>query len=161
MPKGIYKHKKPSIETRKKMSESHSGIKNHFYGKHHSYETKKILSNRLISEETRKKMSISRLGKRFKNILKRSEIQKYDYEYRIWMKSVKIRDGWKCSLHDNNCTNSLQAHHILPWRSNPESRYDINNGITLCTYHHPRKRSDEDKLRETFIKIIKLKNGKN
>jgi len=42
------------------------------------------------------------------------------------------------------------AHHILPWRDYPEERYNINNGITLCQYHHPRKREDEQMLIPTL-----------
>ena len=30
----------------------------------------------------------------------------------------------------------IRAHHILPWRI-VELRYNINNGITLCQFHHP------------------------
>ena len=62
---------KPSEETKKKMSIAHSGKNNHFYGKHHSEETKKIISEkgkgRHHSEETRKKMSISAKKKRMIN----------------------------------------------------------------------------------------------
>lgn len=67
-----------SDETRRKMSKSRTGEKNHFYGKHHSKETKKIISDKakkrtrpeetkrktsetlkghIVSEETRKKIS--------------------------------------------------------------------------------------------------------
>lgn len=69
-----------SDETRRKMSESRTGEKNHFYGKHHSEETKKLISDKakkrtrseeskrktsktlkghIVSEETRKKISNS------------------------------------------------------------------------------------------------------
>src|ERR1035437_1188595 len=57
---------KASIETRKKMSDAHRGNKNHFYGKHHTEETKKILRKvnigRKFSEETIKKLSESHRG---------------------------------------------------------------------------------------------------
>ena len=57
-----------SQETRKKMSESHKGEKNHFFGKHHSEETKKkIVENRdqsfATSEEFKEKMSEVTRGK--------------------------------------------------------------------------------------------------
>lgn len=33
-------------------------------------------------------------------------------------------------------------------------RYDINNGITLCHAHHPRKRADEAKLSPYFKELV-------
>lgn len=60
-----------SKETRKKMSDSQRGEKNHMYGKTHSEEHKrrisKTLMGRLISEETRKKMSESKKGEKSQN----------------------------------------------------------------------------------------------
>lgn len=47
MPTGIYLHKSPSEETRKKMSKAHMGEKHPFYGEHHSEETRKKISVRL------------------------------------------------------------------------------------------------------------------
>lgn len=67
-----------SKETRKKMSESHTGEKNHFYGKTHTDESKRKMANaklgkycgenswnygRQVSEETRQKMSESFKGR--------------------------------------------------------------------------------------------------
>ena len=62
------KGKQLSDETRRKISLNHcdcSGEKNPFYGKHHSEEIKKKLSEskKNISDETRKKMSESHKGK--------------------------------------------------------------------------------------------------
>ena len=51
-------------ETKKKISDSHKGSNNHFYGKQHSAEVRKMLSEKhkgkKHSEETKKKMSESR-----------------------------------------------------------------------------------------------------
>ena len=41
---------------------------------------------------------------------------------------------------------NVVAHHILGFAQYPELRYEVNNGITLCHFHHPRKRIDEEKL---------------
>lgn len=58
----------PSDESRKKMSESHTGEKNHFYGKTHTDEMKaKMSTDRIgtfVSQETRDKQSKARLGKK-------------------------------------------------------------------------------------------------
>lgn len=59
--------KKQSKETIEKKRNNALGTKNPFYGKKHSEKTKKIISekgkNRIISEETRLKMSQSQIGK--------------------------------------------------------------------------------------------------
>lgn len=60
--------KKLSIETRKKMSESRQGDKNHFFGKTHSEESRKKIKearrNQIIhiSEETKQKISDAQKG---------------------------------------------------------------------------------------------------
>ena len=71
-----------------------------------------------------------------------------------WRKAVKNRDGWKCRIANNNCFGKLEAHHILPWSEFPELRYEVNNGITLCHAHHPRKRSDVAKLSPYFQDLV-------
>ena len=74
--------------------------------------------------------------------------------YKQWHKSVKYRDNWSCRIADVNCDGRLEAHHILSWKDFPELRYDINNGITLCHHHHPRKRSDVEKLSPYFKQLV-------
>jgi group I intron endonuclease len=51
-----------SEETKEKISRSKMGDRNSFFGKHHSDETKKVLSQRIVSEQTRKKISSGRTG---------------------------------------------------------------------------------------------------
>jgi hypothetical protein len=72
-----------------------------------------------------------------------------------WAVAVKNRDGWKCKISDNNCFGRLESHHILRWKDYPELRYEVNNGITLCQFHHPRKIKDEMNLIPTFKELIK------
>ena len=78
----------------------------------------------------------------------------YDSKYKFWMKSVKNRDGWKCRISNQECSGLLEAHHILEWKAHPELRYEVNNGITLCHFHHPRKRNDEMRLSPYFQKLV-------
>lgn len=65
----------PSEETRKKISKATSGENNPFYGKQHSEETKKKLSEinkgKKLSNEIRKKISESHKGKKFSDEHKR------------------------------------------------------------------------------------------
>ncbi len=74
---------------------------------------------------------------------------------RDWGRTVKNRDKWKCKMSNDNCCGRMEAHHILSWKDFPELRYEINNGITLCHLHHPRKREDEIKFIPIFQDILK------
>lgn len=84
--------------------------------------------------------------------------ERNDGAYREWRKQVIRRDGYSCRIGDGNCTGKLVAHHILPWSKFPELRYQVNNGIILCRFHHPRKRGDEMKLSPYFQELVALKN---
>ncbi len=75
-------------------------------------------------------------------------------EYKQWVRKIKNRDDWKCKIKSNDCKGYCIVHHILPWRDYPNERYNINNGITLCQAHHPRKRAEEKLLAPTFQELI-------
>jgi hypothetical protein len=76
--------------------------------------------------------------------------------HKQWSVSVKNRDGWKCRIANKDCEGEVVAHHILGWSSFPELRYEINNGITLCHTHHPRKRKEEKLLVPVFNRILEV-----
>lgn len=76
--------------------------------------------------------------------------------HKEWSKSVKNRDKWKCKMLNGECSGKLIAHHILPWKDYPELRYDINNGITLCHAHHPRRREEEKRLIPFFKELVSV-----
>lgn len=76
--------------------------------------------------------------------------------YFNWRKEVWKRDNFKCRLLDENCSGRIEAHHILGWSSHPELRYEINNGITLCHAHHPRKRAEEKRLAPYFNELVSV-----
>lgn len=85
---------------------------------------------------------------------KKSDRAQDDSAYMEWRKTVKNRDGWKCKISNQDCNGRLEAHHILPWRNFPELRYEINNGITLCHAHHPRRWAEEKRLAPYFIELV-------
>lgn len=91
--------------------------------------------------------------------LKKSEKKHLDSRYKEWMRAVKNRDGWKCRISNSDCSGRLEAHHILNWVDNPELRYQINNGITLCQAHHPRGRAEEKRLVPTFKELVTVSRG--
>jgi hypothetical protein len=80
-----------------------------------------------------------------------------DSAYQEWVKAVKKRDNNECKFKNENCFGDKIAHHILPWRDYPEERYNINNGITLCQYHHPLKRVDEQRLIPIFQELVEVR----
>lgn len=86
--------------------------------------------------------------------LKKSANRREDSESKHWTRQVKNRDLWKCRIADDNCDGKLEAHHILRWSLFPELRYSLNNGITLCHHHHPRKLGDEVILSPYFKELI-------
>lgn len=61
-----------------------------------------------------------------------------DGEYlKEWRASVFRRDGYKCAVCGN--TKFLHAHHIIPWAKDPDRRFELSNGITLCKYCHSQQ----------------------
>lgn len=74
--------------------------------------------------------------------------------YRDWRQRVFFRDKFTCQIKNDDCSDGLQAHHILRWSEYPELRYELNNGISLCSKHHPRKKSEEHRLMPLFNGII-------
>ena len=55
-----------------------------------------------------------------------------DMADRLW--SLAIRDDWgnKCAVCDRG---KCEAHHLIP-RQHEITRYDLQNGIALCSHHH-------------------------
>lgn len=100
--------------------------------------TKREKSYRWIKDRTKVKLDTDRGGPLHKQ----------------WSKDVKSRDMWKCKVNDETCSKVIQAHHILSWKDSVDLRYEISNGITLCSIHHPRKREDEKRLSDYFKSLI-------
>jgi hypothetical protein len=73
-------------------------------------------------------------------------------KYKNWRMSVFTRDNFQCKVCKTKI--GLQAHHILKWVDFVELRYDINNGITLCRAHHPRKVTEEKRLIPIFKELL-------
>lgn len=79
--------------------------------------------------------------------------ERNDSLYREVTSQAKKRDG-ACKLFNENCRGYLIVHHILGWTAYPEERYNLNNLITLCQGHHPRKRTEEKRLVPVFQNLL-------
>ncbi len=66
---------------------------------------------------------------------KTNKEQRNTKEYRDWRTSVFERDKYTCQIC-NKVGGDLNAHHIKPFATHKELRFDINNGLTLCVKCH-------------------------
>ena len=161
-----------------KILENNTKVKPKYWaGKKRNEETKKKISQALVgrklSDVTKEKIRQGNLGK-LKNlsflnkgenhprwIKDRTQLAKRqernDVAYQDWRKNVWIRDKFRCRMNDYKCSGKIIAHHILGWSKFPELRYEVNNGITLCHFHHPHKRNDEMKLSPYFQDLVTIK----
>lgn len=69
-----------------------------------------------------------------------SRVERATNEYKEWRLSVFNRDNYTCtccgSVSGRGKNIELHAHHINNWKDNPEMRYDVENGSTLCSVCH-------------------------
>ena len=134
------RHWKLSEETKQKQSfaqkklhsednHSHKGKNNCMYGKKHSEETKKLISERLRGR-VGNKSSNWQGGLTLKNkIIRNSE------EYKLWRDAVFVRDKYTC-VWCGKIGGKLNVDHIKPFALFPELRFAIDNGRTLCEDCH-------------------------
>lgn len=159
MPKGIYQHKPLSEETKKKMSLAHKGKKPYemteeikqnmskshigkigfWAGKKRPKETREKIGNtqksRIISRETRSKMSLALGGTGIPQRPTKRYYHQRDGKYFEWRTKVFERDNWTCqTCGERGCY--LEPHHIKGWAKYPQLRYDVENGVTLCLECH-------------------------
>lgn len=87
-------------------------------------------------------------------LIKRQE--RNDSAYHNWRMNVWLRDNFKCKINNQDCDGRLEVHHILGWSLYPELRYELNNGITLCHAHHPRRRAEEKRLIPVFQELASV-----
>ena len=127
------------------------GHKSWMKGRQHSEESKRKMSESLKGLMVGEKHPLWKGGIDFR---KPNEHKHLCSRYRAWMFAVKIRDGFKCKISNIDCNGRIEAHHILGWRDYPELRYQVNNGITLCHAHHPRKRAEEKRLQAEFQTLV-------
>lgn len=82
----------------------------------------------VVLKQIQKKSITPKVGKR-----------KTGYLHQAWASLVKDRDK-KCT--ECGSVYDLHAHHIKQYKSHPELRNDVNNGITLCGNCHRKWHSE-------------------
>jgi len=86
----------------------------------------------------------------------KTQRERYWAECREWRIKVLERDGYKCLACGTN--KRLVAHHLDGWANNPELRFDVGNGATMChdchwTFH--RDTSHKNATRDMFSSWLK------
>lgn len=116
----------------------------------------------LHTKEGKKRISESQKGEKNHNWIKdRTKLKKHerkdlDTQYQYWGQRVKEKDNFKCRLASSGCSGRLEAHHIFNWIDYPGLRYIINNGITLCAFHHPHGREEEKRMISIFQELLSV-----
>ena len=145
--------RKLSEEHRKKISEGvkRIGSGKWMIGKKHSEETRRKMSLLRIGHkclpETREKIGAKKRDKplyamrgekhpNWKGGIERENGRlRKSLEYRLWRDAVLKRDNYICRFCGKR-GGKLQVDHIKPFASYPELRFAIDNGRTLCISCH-------------------------
>jgi len=147
--------KKLSIESKNKLSNSCKGrwkgmTYEQIYGEE---KAKEIKLKRIISAKLRKGIKFSLQGRQnmsaaFKGdknpnwkggLSSETEILRCSLEYKLWREAVFIRDNYTCVWCGDKHGGNLEADHILLFSTNPEHRFSIDNGRTLCHDCHIKR----------------------
>jgi 5-methylcytosine-specific restriction endonuclease McrA len=78
-----------------------------------------------------------------------------DPAYAKWRKDILKRDKYKCMMPNCKNRSKLQVHHIKTWANASSLRYELSNGITLCSECHKSIRGKEHHFESLFRSIIK------
>lgn len=79
-------------------------------------------------------------------------------EMRMACADSKERDNYTCQMPECGIRGGkLHSHHVKPFRSHLELRFEISNLITLCEECHRKVNYNESRYEELFTNIIKLK----
>ena len=161
MPESQRKNLSKSLKGIVFTEERKRNISNALMGKVVSNEIRIKISKTLTGRKNSKHSEFMK-GKRYAFVKDKSKLKKGDGVSRFstiyyeWLIKVRKRDKFRCKINNKDCSGNIEVHHILPWRDYPELRYDVNNGITLCKKHHPRKRKEEIRLSPYFTELLKI-----
>lgn len=122
------------------------------FGKKLTIEHKNNISEsckgKIVSDATKQKMATNRLGKPNLAVIgeknpnwKGGITDEYlklrtDIRHKIWRRIVFEADNYTCQECGDNKGGNLNAHHIKPFKTHINDRYNPTNGVTLCTPCH-------------------------
>ena len=89
----------------------------------------------VVSLETRMKISQKVKKQNPKSTL--NALARKSNEYKIWRKKVFERDNFTCRRCGSK--EELHPHHLKEFAKYPELRYDVDNGLTLCSKCHGKE----------------------
>lgn len=145
-----FKGKVHTDEAKIKMSQAKKGMKLRL-GKKHTEETRKK-----ISESTRERTPKGKDHYNYKHgEAQRNLNDRRKPEYLDWRNAVLERDNYACQKCGDSQGGNLRCHHIKPFSTHPELRFEVSNGITLCHVCHELEHFKSDSIRNQR----KLKRG--
>lgn len=122
---GSYK-KVVSVETRRKISEAQTGKKR-------PLEFRRKMSEAAKRRGANHNWYVDGKGAE-RDTARRREMDRF--RYKLWRESVFERDAFTCQICKRRGSIVLRADHIKSWKNNPELRYSVDNGRTLCDACH-------------------------
>lgn len=127
-----FKGKHHTHETKQILSKQRKGNKSPMEGKNHSIEVRIKISKILRIRSAKGKNCHSyKDGK----LVERKGVR-HSSNYKRWRFDVFARDQFTCKKCGDKRGGNLNAHHIKHFADFPDLRFDINNGVTLCTTCH-------------------------
>lgn len=126
-----WKGRHHSEEAKEKMRKAHIGIP---LSKENKKHIKEALTGRKMSEEWINKI---RIANTIHGNTPINKILRNSVDFLKWRKSVFERDDYTCQECGERGV-YIHAHHIKQFAFNPELRFKISNGITLCKDCHKK-----------------------
>ena len=144
--------KKHSEETKKKMSLTRKGRyfapKHRQFKLHLKYKKLKLKSEKKVRQYLKGDQSPNWKG----GITPINLSLRMSLKYRVWRDFVFQRDNWTCQSCQLKHPRKIEGHHIEPFSVllmknkiksveeglNCEELWNVNNGLTLCTYCHKK-----------------------
>jgi 5-methylcytosine-specific restriction endonuclease McrA len=77
-----------------------------------------------------------------------------DPAYKRFRSQVLKRDKGKCRMPGCKSKRNLNVHHIRTWANASSLRYEVSNGITLCSSCHRSITGKESHYENLFREII-------